>query len=103
MKHPSFVITCMLGALLGTALPGTAQPADNSAEPTAVGAVKKVATQVGQAVERGVKAAASGVERGAQAAARGVKAGVHAAASGVEKGAKATARVAEGVASKVQP
>ncbi len=93
-------ITNHLAALLVVAtLPWAAQ----AAEPGAVDTAKNVASQVGTAVERGVKAAASGVERGAQAAARGVKAGVRAAAQGIEKGAKATARAAETVADKVKP
>jgi phage-related protein len=93
--HALFLPVCLLAA----ALPSAAQ----SSEPAVVSTVKEVAGKVGQAVERGVKAAASGVERGAQAAARGVKTGVHAAAQGVEKGAQATARAAEAVASKVKP
>lgn len=85
--------------IVAAALPCAAQ----TTEPGVVGTVKSVAVKVENAVERGVKAAASGVERGAQAAARGVKTGVHAAAEGIEKGAKATARAADTVADKVKP
>lgn len=88
-----------LAALLAVALPCAAQ----ATEPGVVGTARTVASKVENAVQRGVKAAASGVERGAQAAARGVKTGVHAAAEGIEKGAKATARAAEAVADKVKP
>jgi hypothetical protein len=86
--------------IVAAALPCAAQ---TTSEPGVVGTVKSVAVKVENAVERGVKAAASGVERGAQAAARGVKTGVHAAAEGIEKGAKATARAADTVADKVKP
>lgn len=89
--------------LLSLAVQANETAGGTSAEPSVVTTVKQTATQVGQAVERGVKAAASGVERGAQAAARGVKVGVHAAASGIEKGAQATARAAQTVADKAKP
>lgn len=60
-----------------------------------------VVTKVGNAVERGAKAAARGIERGAKATVRGVKRGVNAAAHGVERGAKATDNAAHRVARKI--
>ncbi len=66
----------------------------NAAEPAGGGA-PGVAAKVGNAIERGAKAAASGVERGAKAAARGVERGAKAAASGVKRGAKAAANGVE--------
>ena len=99
MTHTNYQLPTLCAMALCVALPCAAQ----TSEPAAVGTIKKVAVKVEQAVERGVKAAASGVERGAQAAARGIRTGVHAAAEGVEKGAKATARAAENVAGQVKP
>lgn len=85
------------------AFAAAAHATDSASSSGAINTVKQAAAKVEQAVERGVKAAASGVERGAQAAARGVKAGVQAAAQGVEKGAQATARAAQTVADKAKP
>ncbi len=62
----------------------------------------RVAAKVGNAVERGAKAAASGIERGAKAAEHGIKVGIEATARGVETGAKAVARVADSVAERVR-
>ena len=82
-------------ALICAALLAGGARADTGSPGTTAG---EVVVKVEQAVERGVKAAASGVERGARAAASGVERGVKAAAGGVARGAKATARVADRVA-----
>ena len=85
--NPLFRIKLALLALMfGCCASASAQ---ESAQP-AGGAPPSIVEKVGNAIERGAKAAASGVQRGAEAAARGI-----------EHGATATANAAKTVARKV--
>ena len=86
---PLFRIKLALVALMFCccALASAQEPAQPAAD-----TAPSVVVKVGNAIERGAKAAASDVKKGATAGAHGVARGAHAAASGVERGAKAAAR-----------
>ena len=96
--NPLFRIKlALLALMLGCCASASAQ---EPAQPAA-GTPPSVVDRVGNAIERGAKAAASGVARGAHAAASGVQRGAKAAARGIEHGATATANAAKTVAKKV--
>ena len=77
---------CLVTAVLNLPVAAQAQTSSGSLGDSAA----RIASRVGQAIERGAKATE-----------RGIKIGVEATARGIARGAQATARAAEAVARKL--